>query len=300
MNSSASSAAAPSRGGLAVVIALALVYIVWGSTYLGIRLALEGGYPPLLMAGGRFIVAGSLMYAVLRWRGYAAPTRTQWKSLALLGVLLLLLGNGLVCVAEQTVSSGLTAVAIASMPLWMGLFSAMRGQHPSRAEWIGIAVGFLGVVWLNSGSSLTASPKGLIMLLIAPIGWAYGSVWSRGRDLPAPFMSAAGQMLCGGVVMLIAGALLGERFHSVPTLQGTLAVGYLAMFGSIVAFSAYIWLLHNVRPAVAGSYAYVNPVIAVALGAWLANESFGLHDLGAMAMILLGVVVITLAKARRA
>lgn len=300
MNSSVSAAAAPARGGLAVAIALALVYLVWGSTYLGIRLALEGGYPPLLMAGGRFIVAGGLMYGVLRWRGYAAPTRAQWKSLTFLGIALLLLGNGLVCVAEQTVSSGLAAVAIASMPLWMGLFGAMRGQHPARIEWVGIAIGFLGVVWLNSGSALTASPKGLIMLLLAPISWAYGSVWSRGRDLPAPFMSAAGQMLCGGVVMLMVGALLGERFHAWPTFQGTLAVAYLALFGSIVAFSAYIWLLHHVRPAVAGSYAYINPVIAVALGAWLANESFGLHDLGAMAMILLGVVVITLAKAKRA
>lgn len=299
MNSSASSTAAPARGGVAVAVALALVYVVWGSTYLGIRLALEGGYPPLLMAGGRFIVAGTLMYAVLRWRGYAAPTRAQWKNLTFMALALLLFGNGFVCVAEQTVSSGLAAVAVASMPLWMGLFGAMRGQHPSRAEWAGIVIGFLGVVWLNSGSALTASPKGLIMLLIAPIAWAYGSVWSRGRDLPSPFMSAAAQMVCGGVIMLVVGAAIGERFTQWPTLQGTLAVGYLALFGSIVAFSAYVWLLHNVRPAVAGSYAYINPVIAVALGAWIAHESFSAHDLGAMALILLGVVVITLAKAKR-
>jgi drug/metabolite transporter (DMT)-like permease len=299
MNSTASSTTAATRSGAAVILALALVYLVWGSTYLGIRLALEGGYPPLLMAGGRFIVAGGVMYAVLRWRGYAAPTKAQWKSLAFMGFLLLLFGNGFVCIAEQTVSSGLTAVAIASMPLWMGLFLAMRGQHPTKIEWLGIFIGFLGVVWLNAGSALTASPKGLILLLIAPIGWAYGSVWSRGKDLPSPFMSAAGQMICGGIVMTIVGAAIGERFTQWPTLQGTLAVSYLALFGSIVAFSAYVWLLHNVRPAVAGSYAYVNPVIAVALGAWIANESFGAHDLGAMAMILSGVVVITLAKAKR-
>lgn len=299
MNSSASSTAAPARGGVAVLVALALVYVVWGSTYLGIRLALEGGYPPLLMAGGRFIVAGVLMYAVLRWRGYAAPTRAQWKNLSFMAVALLLFGNGFVCMAEETVSSGLAAVAVASMPLWMGLFGAMRGQHPSRAEWTGIVIGFLGVVWLNSGSAMAASPKGLILLLIAPIAWAYGSVWSRGRDLPSPFMSAAGQMVCGGVLMLIIGTVIGERFDGWPTLQGSLAVGYLALFGSIVAFSAYVWLLHNVRPAVAGSYAYVNPVIAVALGAWLAHENFSAHDLGAMAMILLGVVVISLAKAKR-
>ena len=293
-----SNAAVPARGA-AVVVALAIVYLVWGSTYLGIHFALEGGFPPFLMAGGRFLLAGALMYAVLRWRGVPAPTRAQWKDLMVMGVLLMVLGNGMVSIAQQWVSSGIAAVAIASTPLWMGLFAAMRGHHPSRLEWVGLGIGFVGVLWLNAGSSLSANPKGLIALLIAPIAWAYGSIWSRERDLPSPFMSAAGQMICGGAVMLVIGFALGEHFDGMPSTKAIFSVLYLLLFGSIIGFTAYVWLLHHVRPALAGSYAYVNPVIAVGLGAWLAAERFTAHDLGAMVVILSGVIAITLAKARK-
>jgi drug/metabolite transporter (DMT)-like permease len=281
----------------AVALALAALYLIWGSTYLGIRFALEGGWPPLLMAGSRFVVAGGLMYAALRLRGVPAPTRAQWPTIAAMGVLLLGLGNGMVCVAEQTVASGLAAVAVASAPLWMALFSALRGDRPTRVELVGLAIGFTGVVWLNAGGSLAASKIGIVALVVATVAWAFGSIWSRGRDLPSPFMTAAAQMLVGGVVMLAAGWLLGERFHGMPTMKGWLSVAYLAGFGSIVAFSAYVWLLHNVRPVLAGSYAYVNPAIAVLLGAWFAHERFGASELGAMGVILLGVVAISLAKA---
>ncbi|HRO25907.1 MAG TPA: drug/metabolite exporter YedA [Luteimonas sp.] len=282
----------------AIALALAAVYLIWGSTYLAIRFALEGGWPPLLMGGVRFVLAGALMYAVLRLRGVAAPTRAQWRNCAFMGLLLLAVGNGMVCIAQQTVSSGLAAVAVASMPLWMGLFAALRGARPRRAEWIGLGIGFVGVAWLNAGSSLTGTPGGLVALLVAAIAWAYGSVWSRGRDLPTPFMTAAAQMLCGGAIMLVAGLAFGERFDGWPSPRGMLSLGYLAGFGSIIGFSAYVWLLHHVRPALASSYAYVNPVIAVLLGAWLASERFGLHDLGAMAVVLLGVVAITLARSK--
>ncbi len=282
-----------------VALALMLVYVIWGSTYLAIRWALEGGFPPFLLGGIRFIIAGGLMFAVLRWRGMPAPTRAQWGNAAVMGALLLLLGNGMVNLAEKTVPSGIAAVAVASMPLWMGVFAAMRGQRPNTLECIGLVIGFLGVVWLNSGSSLIAAPVGLVALLVASIAWAFGSIWSRGRDLPSPFMGAAAQMLCGGVVMCVVGMLLGERFHGMPTTTGLAAFAYLVVFGSIFGFSAYIWLLHHVRPVLAGSYAYVNPAIAVALGAWLAAERFGMHELIAMGVILLGVVAITLAKARR-
>ncbi|MDQ3494063.1 MAG: drug/metabolite exporter YedA [Pseudomonadota bacterium] len=284
----------------AVATALAIVYLVWGSTYLGIRFALEGGYPPLLMAGGRFLFAGSVLYAVLRWRGLPVPTRPQWRNVALVGLLLLGGGNGLVCMAQQTVASGLAAIAVASAPLWIGVFLTLRGRQPPRLEWVGLGIGFVGVLWLNAGSSLTASPQGLIALLLAPIAWSFGSVWSQGRDLPSPFMAAAAQMLCGGAAMLVAGLALGERFDGVPTAKANFAVAYLAGFGSILAFSAYIWLLHHVRATLAGSYAFVNPVIAVVLGVWLAGERFSAHDLGAMAVILAGVVAITLARARPA
>ncbi|TXI30539.1 MAG: drug/metabolite exporter YedA [Ottowia sp.] len=283
-----------------VAIALAALYIIWGSTYLGIRFALEGGFPPFLLGGVRFIIAGGLMYAFLRWRGVPAPTRAQWGNAAMMGVFLLVLGNGMVNLAEKTVSSGMTAVAVASAPLWMGIFAAMRGQKPSRMEWIGLGIGFLGVLWLNAGSSLTASPVGLVALLVASLAWSFGSIWSRGRDLPSPFMASAAQMLCGGVAMCIVGAAIGERFHGLPSAHALAAFAYLIVFGSIVGFSAYIWLLHHVRPALAGSYAYVNPAIAVALGAWLVHERFGAHELVAMGVILLGVVAITFAKAAKA
>jgi len=284
---------------LAVLTALLAVYVVWGSTYLGIRIALDHGMPPLLVISGlRFVVAGAVMFAVLRLKGVAAPTRAQWKTLAVMGALLLGLGNGLVVLAETTVSSGLAAVAVASMPVWMGLFGMLRGQRATHGEWLGIVLGFAGVVWLNAGGTLTGSPMGLLYLLLSPLAWAFGSVWSRGRDLPSPFMAAAAQMLCGGVLLVVAGMLHGERINAWPRWEGVLAVAYLAMFGSVVAFTAYVWLLQHVRPALAASYAYVNPVIAVALGAWLAHERFTVHDLGAMALILAGVVVINLARLR--
>lgn len=283
-----------------VALALAALYLIWGSTYLGIRFALEGGFPPFLLGGVRFIIAGSLMFGFLRWRGVPAPTRAQWGNAAMMGVFLLVLGNGMVNLAEKTVSSGMTAVAVASAPLWMAIFAMMRGQHPSRIEWVGLGIGFLGVLWLNAGSSLAASPVGLVALLVASLAWSFGSIWSRGRDLPSPFMASAAQMLCGGVVMCIVGTAFGERFHGAPSAHAIAAFCYLIVFGSIVGFSAYIWLLHHVRPALAGSYAYVNPAIAVVLGALLAHERFGAQELVAMGVILLGVVAITLAKAAKA
>jgi drug/metabolite transporter (DMT)-like permease len=155
------------------------------------------------------------------------------------------------------------------------------------------------VVWLSTGGSLTGAPMGLVTLLIASVSWSFGSIWSRGRDLPSPFMSSAAQMLCGWVMLLSVGLAMGERLHGLPTALAIGAFWYLVMMGSLVGFSAYIWLLHHVRPALAGSYAYVNPAIAVALGAWLAHERFGLRELVAMGVILAGVVAITLAKARK-
>ncbi len=294
-----SSAAASSA--LKIAAALLSLYLIWGSTYLGIRFALEGGYPALsVVSGARMLFAGLAMYAVLRWRGVPAPTRAQLRTLATMGVLMMMLGNGCVVFAEKSVSSGLAAIAIASMPLWMGLFGLIFGQRPSVREWLGIGVGFLGVLWLNAGSTLSAQPISLVLLLVAPIAWAFGSVWSRGRDLPSPFMTAAGQMMCGGLMLVPLGLAMGERLPDAPTLLGTGALLYLAVFGSIIAFTAYVWLLNHVRPALASSYAYINPPVAVLLGVWLADERFTAHDVGAMAVILIGVAIITLARAKAA
>lgn len=290
-------AAPRSASMLAVAFALACVYLVWGSTYLAIAIGLEG-FPPLLMAGMRFLAAGALFFAVLRWRGHAAPTRAQWKNAAVMGALMMLLGNGLVCVAEQEVSSGLAAIAVASVPLWAGFFGWLKGRHPSRGEWLGLIAGFVGVIWLNAGSQLAASPMGMMSLLIAPAAWAWGSIWSRDRDLPPAFMNTAAQMLTGGVWLVVVGLAVGERLTEWPALRPALAVGYLIGFGSILAFSAYVWLLDHVRPALATSYAYVNPPVAVLLGALILGETFSVHALGAMAVILAGVVLVMLARQR--
>lgn len=283
--------------GLAIAFALASVYVLWGSTYLAIRFALEG-YPPFVLGAIRMGLAGALMYAVLRWRGVAPPTRRQWRTLWWLSIFMVLLSNGFVNLAETEVGSGLAAIAVASMPLFAGLFAMLRGRHPSRIEWVGLVVGFLGVIWLNAGSELSSSMLGLVCLIIAPIAWAWGSIWSRDQDLPEPFMAASVQMLTGSVWMALAAALHGERMTALPSLDATLALLWLVVAGSIFGFTAYIWLLHHVRPALATSYAYVNPPIAVLFGAVLAGEVFTAHDLGAMAVILFGVVIITLAKAR--
>jgi len=290
---SASSAPRP----WAIALALGAVYVVWGSTYLAIRLALDG-YPPFLLGAIRMQLAGALMYGVLRWRGVAPPSRRQWRDLWWLSIFMVLLSNGLVNVAEREVSSGLAAVAVASMPLWAALFALARGERPGRVEWIGLAVGFAGVLWLNAGGTLAATPAGMIMLMVAALTWAWGSIWSRGRDLPAPFMSAAGQMLTGSIWMLAAALVTGERMTAWPSLQASLALFYLVGFGSIVGFSAYIWLLHHVRPTLATSYAYVNPPIAVLFGVLLAGETISANEIAATAVILAGVAVITLARSR--
>lgn len=295
MNANASASRRTSL--LAIAFALAAVYVLWGSTYLAIRFALES-YPPFLLGALRMAIAGALMYAVLRWRGAKPPTTKQWRSLAVLSIFMVLLSNGLVNLAETEVGSGLTAIAVASMPLFAGVFAMLRGRHPTRIEWVGTIIGFLGVIWLNVGSELSSSLLGIVCLTIAAITWAWGSIWSRDLDLPEPFMMAAGQMLVGSLWMLAASLVMGERFQGVPTMEATAALLYLVVAGSIIGFTAYIWLLHHVRPALATSYAYVNPPIAVFFGFLLGGESFTTHDIGAMAVILAGVVIITLAKAR--
>jgi drug/metabolite transporter (DMT)-like permease len=281
-----------------VPLALVSVYLIWGSTYLGIRLALES-FPPFLMAAIRFPLAGALMYAFLRWRGVAAPTPRQWFNCFVTGTLLLGLGNGLVCYAEQTVASGIAAVAVASVALIIAIFAGIYGQWPSRVEWVGLIIGFAGVVVLNFGGELRSSPAGAIALLVATLGWAFGSVWSKHQNMPQPMMSAAAQMLSGGISLAVIAAARGEHLTGMPTLQAALALLYLLVFGSLVGFSAYIYLLHHTRPALAASYAYVNPPVAVLIGVALAGETVTTLDIFGMIVILASVAAITLAKTKR-
>jgi len=281
-----------------VPVALVSLYLVWGSTYLAIRVALES-YPPFLMAGMRFLCAGGALYAFLRWRGMAAPTRVQWANATVTGLLLLGFGNGLVCFAEQSVASGLAAVAVASMPLFAAVFGGLYGQWPRRMEWFGLAVGFAGVVLLNLGGGMAGSPIGAIALIIAAMSWAFGSVWSRRRDMPPAAMNTAAQMLTGGAILFVGALAFGERLPAAPSTSATLALVYLAVMGSLVGFTAYLYLLNTVRPALATSYAYVNPPVAVLVGAMLGGEIVHTFDLVSMAVILGGVGLIALARERR-
>ena len=196
-------------------------------------------------------------------------------------------------------SSGVAAVAVASMPLFAALFSGMYGEWPHRRESIGLAIGFAGVIVLNLGSSLAGSSLGAAALLLAAAAWAFGSVWSRRQTMPPGPMNTAAQMLCASLALLAFGFASGEHLPAHPTTRATLALIYLAVFGSIIAFSAYLYVLKRARPALATSYAYVNPPVAVLFGVLLAGEHVGPFELAGMAIILAGVAVITLARTRR-
>lgn len=279
-----------------VYAALFSLYFIWGSTYLGIRVALDG-FPPLLLGATRFLAAGASLYAFLRLRGAPRPTLAQWRSAAIVGVLLCG-ANALVNVSEQWVSSGVAAVVISSVPLWAALFSGLWGRWPAGLDWVGLAVGFAGVAVLQFGADFRASPLGGAILLVSAVSWALGSIWSRTLPLAGGLMSAATQMICGGAAILVAALAKGERFIAVPGASALVAWLYLVVFGSIVAYSAYGFLLGRVRAPVATSYAYVNPIVAVALGALLLGERVSPNAIGALVLILSGVAVVLLRKAR--
>ena len=292
-----SSAATPLRERIGIVLALFALYVIWGSTYLGIRIGLEG-FPPFLMSGIRFIIAGGALYAVLRSRGAEAPTRPQWIGAGIVGALLLVGGNGGVTFAEQWVASGIAALGVASTPLWAALFAGLWGRWPVRLEWSGLLLGFAGVVLLNLEGDMRANPWGAAALLLAAMSWAFGSIWSQRLSLPDGLMASAAQMLVGGVILMLLSLLTGERMTALPGLRATGALIYLIIFGSLIAFSAYGYLLRRVRPALATSYAYVNPIVAVGLGVGLANERIGVPGLVAMVVILVGVGLIALVRQR--
>jgi drug/metabolite transporter (DMT)-like permease len=300
---SAAAAGRPSR--LQLGIAFACIYVIWGSTYLGIRIAIET-MPPLLMAGIRFLIAGSILYAWLLIRGTARrASGEQWRAAALLGTLFFLGGNGGVSWAEQRVPSGLAALLVATIPLWIVMITWARGgEKPTVRVLLGVLAGLLGVALLVGGRGPGAGvdPIGVLVIMIAELCWAYGSVISKRLPQPGSHLqSGAMQMLAGGVALCIAGLFTGEgaRFH--PTAVSTrslLAVAYLVFAGSIVAFSAYNWLLGATTPTRVGTYAFVNPVVAVFLGWALAGEPVGPYTLIAGAFILTGVVLIVFARGR--
>lgn len=277
--------------------ALIAVYLIWGSTYLAIRVSLQD-LPPFLMAGTRFLIAGSALYLFLRMRGTPAPTARQWAGTLILGVLLLVLGHGGVVFAEQWVPSAQAALAVASMPIWATVFAALFGRRPGLIDILGILTGFAGVVLLNLDASLQAGGWGTLVLLLAPLSWAFGSVLGQRLPKPEGLMVSAAQMLMGGVVLSLISLGLHEpapqRIHFWPLA----AFLWQVVGGSIIAFSAYLYLLNNVRPALATSYAFVNPVIAVLLGVGLAGETVDAWGYTGMVVIVGAVAAITLNRSK--
>ncbi|HEU4917717.1 MAG TPA: drug/metabolite exporter YedA [Acidimicrobiia bacterium] len=275
-----------------IVAALIAVYFIWGSTYLGIRFGMEG-FPPFLLNGFRFLVAGMILMVILRARGTAIATRRQWWNAGRMGVLLLVGGVGLVSLAERLgVGSGVAATAVAVVPVWIALISGLFGNWPRGREWIGLGIGLLGVLILAQEGDFRASPAGMALIAISPIIWAFGSIWGTRLDLPESSMTTAIQLLTAGVVMTVIGPLLGERIVATPPPEAWVALVYLAIFGSLIAFSAYIYLLKTVRPALSTSYAYVNPVVAVGLGLTLGGETITGPVLVALPLIVVSVILV--------
>jgi drug/metabolite transporter (DMT)-like permease len=286
-----------------VAIALLIVYVVWGSTYLAIAVA-DRTLPPLLMLAVRFAFAGGLLYGWSAWRGDVAtarPSRREWTAAAIVGGLLLFVDTGGVAWAEQRVASGLTALLVAAVPLFTALLDrTFFGIRLSLAPLAGIATGLLGVVLLV-GQSAHLDPVGAAVILGAALAWASGSAYARVAPLPkAPFLSAAMQMLCAAALLAVTGAAMGEvgRVHPASISAGSLAAfGYLIVFGSIVAFTAYGWLLRSGAPSVlVSTYAYVNPAVAVLLGWLFAGEAVGGRELAAGAVIVASVGMLVLAR----
>lgn len=285
-----------------VAVAFLAVYLIWGSTYLVIRYAIET-LPPFYMAGTRFILAGALLFAWTRWRGLPMPTRIHWRSAVIVGGLMLMGGNGIVTWAEQYIVSSVAAVLVATVPLWIGLFEWLRpsGKYPGHQVVLGLLLGFSGVVLLIGPSNISGSSSdqliGMIAVVFATMFWASGSLYSREAPLPdAPLTSVSMEMLGGGAVLMVLGFLSGETAKldlGGVSLTSLAALGYLVIFGSMIAFTAYIWLLKNVPPARAATYAYVNPVIAVFLGWSIGNETITSLMLVAASMIIGSVVMIT-------
>jgi len=288
--------------------ALAAVYVIWGSTYLAIRYAIgadtgDVGLPPLLMGSTRFVLAGATMlaFAVRRPARDGRPDPIgwpQWRSAAVVGTALLLGGNGFVVLAEERISSGVAAVLVTTMPLWLALLAyLLGGERLSRLGVLGLALGFVGVVILADPRGESVDHVGAGMVLFAAFSWACGSYWSRSAPLPRrPLVMTGMEMLCGGSAMGIASLVTGDAFELRLTEVGTRAwVGfaYLVVFGSFVAFTAYVWLLANVRLSLVATYAFVNPVVAVALGALPPlREPLGTPVLVGSAVIVAGVALI--------
>jgi drug/metabolite transporter (DMT)-like permease len=305
--SAAAPAPHPSR--TALLLAFAAIYIIWGSTYLGMRIAIET-MPPFLMAAARFMLAGALLLALLKARGAPWPTARQWRINATIGTFLLLGGNGLVVWAEQTIPSGITALLIGISPLFFVLteWAWPGGLRPSRITMAAMLLGFGGVAWLaapwDSASGGALNHGGVAAILCACILWSFGSIYSRhARHGADPFLASALQMLGGGAALLVTASVHGDFAHldvGAISLRSWNAFAYLVAVGSLVGFSTFVWLMKHSTPARVATYAYVNPVVAVFLGWMILDEPITPRTLIASAIIVAAVAIITTEKSRAA
>ena len=286
-----------------VITAFAALYLIWGSTYLGILFAIQS-IPPFLMAGTRFLLAGLIMFAIARTQGPLRSTSAEWRTALIVGACLLLGGNGGVTLSEKFIESGLASLIVATVPIYITLLGWLFGMTPRPAPivWLGLAGGFLGVAVLlgpalrfSSGSG-SHPAIGMSILLLSSFIWSAGSLYSRTvKHAASPFLGAAQQMFCGGLLLTIVGLFVGEpkKFH--PGNITTLSLGafaYLVLIGAIVGYTAYFWLLRNCDPAKVATYAYVNPIVAVLLGALFAHETVTWRTLLAAALIIGSVALI--------
>ena len=276
---------------LLIVLALFCTYFIWGSTYLALKFGIES-FPPFLLVGVRFTVAGVILYLVMRYLGSPNPTKQQWLGASAVGILLPAFGNGTVTYVQQTVSSSVAALAIATAPIWMAIFSSIWRHKINAREWLGIAVGLVGIALLNLGGSLHGDFFSAFLLIFAAASWSLGSVLGKHIAMPSGLMAAASQMLVGGVVMLAASALRGETWPAQISAKSWGALVFLVVLGSLVAYSAYMYLLKTVRPLVASSNTFVNPIVAFAVGIWFASETVTSTEYAALAVILMGVFLV--------
>jgi drug/metabolite transporter (DMT)-like permease len=271
-------------------VCLLVVYIVWGTTYFAIKVAIEG-IAPFFLVGTRFVAAGVLLLGWQALRGAPAPTAKQWGGAALVGLLLLVVGNGGVSVAEHWVTSGATVALISIMPLATVLWSGAFGQWPRRAEWSAIALGGAGVAIMLLGRDLQGSLFGTLLILFATASWSLGTVLSRRLDIPHGPTGFGAEMLTAGLMGLVVSAALGEHWSIPSAPRIWWAWGYLVVFGSLIAFSAYRFVVERVSPSLAATYAYVNPPVALVVGWWLGNEAFSTNVLLGLPVVLVAVAL---------
>jgi drug/metabolite transporter (DMT)-like permease len=273
------------------------IYIIWGTTYFAIKVGIEE-LAPFFMNGFRFLVAGGLLCGWQLLRRQPMPTLKQWRSAALVGFLLLVVGNGGVAVGERWVSSGATVALISIMPLATALWAGVFGDWPKRAEWVAIALGAAGTAAMLMGRDLQAGLIGTLLILFATVSWSLGTVLSRRLDLPHGPTGFGAEMLVAGVISLIVSAALGERWTLPQHIQVWSAWGYLTIFGSLIAFSSFRFVVERASPTLAATYAYVNPPVGLLVGWWLGRESFSTNVLVGLPVVLAAVGLLTWIQVR--